>query len=144
MSLSTQLELSPMNAQPKSIRTYPHTKIVAVPLRAAGAGLQLLLKTGLLPEAIRSLRFVCDLDDAGQPRVKVIVAAECNTQPVTPDVPVELRGPLEESFSRFLTRSRLGPSAVKRTVDVWEWSAHLDLLTRRRHRSVAKSYKPAG
>jgi hypothetical protein len=131
-----------MNAQPKPRDSHSRERIIAVPPLAAGAGLRLLLKTGLLPAEIQSLRFACDLDGDKEPRVKVVVGVGRTRKSLPCELPSEVRGALEQCFRRFLIRSRRVP--VGTSVDLWEWSSGRDVLIYRRQRGQAYHRDPDG
>jgi hypothetical protein len=122
-----------MNAQPKRLRSYAQERIVTVPLQAAGAGLRLLLKTGLFPVEIVGLRFVCTLDSHKDPDIRVVVSIGRNRGGFPCELASELRYALERSFCRFLIRARQGPSGT--SPETWEWDSRTDILIRRRQRS---------
>src|SRR5271156_4830612 len=114
-----------MDTQRKPLSETSCKRIVAVPLRAVGAGLRLLLKTGLLPPEIRGLRFACNLDRGKDPPVTVLVNVDRTRGSVACELPSELRGALEQCFCRFLIRSRRAPLAA--LGDVWEWDSCRDI-----------------
>jgi hypothetical protein len=124
-----------MNAQPNRLNSYTDERIIAVPLRAAGAGLRLLLKTGLLPVEILGLRFVCTLDSGKDRGLRVVVNVDRTRGGVPRELAPEIRGALEQCFRRFVIRARRVPLGT--WVDVWEWDSRRDILIRRRQRSQA-------
>jgi hypothetical protein len=121
-----------MNAQPNRLNSYTQERIIAVPLRAAGAGLRLLLKTGLVPAAILGLRFVCALDSGKDRGIQVVVNVGRTRGGLPCALAPEIRGALEQCFCRFVIRSRHFPLGT--LLDIWEWDSRRDILIRRRHR----------
>ena len=80
-----------MQAEPQPLEGCSPEHDLVVPLHAAGAGLRLLLETGLVSVDIAALRFKCDLDHGNKGAVRVLLQVDHGVQAAAGELPVPLR-----------------------------------------------------
>jgi hypothetical protein len=131
-----------MDVQPDTFRSHTGSRVIAVPLSAAGVGLRLLLKTHLVPVQILSLRFLCHFDGTANSHVRVVVSVDRTLAGFPCGLMPEIRDALEQCFRRFLIRTQRVPSGT--WVDAWEWDSRKDVLIRRPQRGEATLGDPDG
>ncbi len=100
--------------------------ISTVPLGPAGGGLGVLLKSGLVPVNVATLRFGCWRDVAGALRARVFLGS---TEPGLA-LQENLRKALGACALRFFERCRLADPTAAFDGAMWEWSARADALVR--------------